>query len=54
MEEGHVTGSEAGWSGVSGWGELQVDSGDLSPETGALRAAPHHFLFSVKAASGMC
>lgn len=48
MEEGHVTGSEAGWSAVSGLGELQVDSGALPLMTGALQAAPHHFLFSAK------
>lgn len=48
MEEGHVTGSEAGWSVVSGLGDLQVDSGGLPPMTGALQAAPRHSLFFVK------
>lgn len=49
MEEGHVTGSEAGWSVASGLGELQVDSGVLPLMTGALQAAPHRSLFSVTA-----
>lgn len=48
MEEGHVTGSEAGWSVVLGLGESQVDSGGLPPVTSALQAAPHRSLFSVK------
>lgn len=43
-----MTGSAAGWSVESGLGELQVDSEGLLPMTGALQAAPHHSLFSVK------
>lgn len=43
-----MTGSEAGWSVVSGLGESQVDSGGLPLKTGALQAAPHRSLFSVK------
>lgn len=43
-----MTGSEAGWSVVSGLGDLQVDSGDLPPMTGALQAAPRRSLFFAK------
>lgn len=48
MEEGHVTGSEAGWSVVRGSGESSVDSGGQPLMTGAPQAAPHHSLFSAK------